>query len=266
MITVQDISAALRSQGVESTDTVFVHSGLQRCLRVEGSTREQKLARIVGGLSAAVSEGILIFPTFTYSFCREEIFDVAQSPSTVGVLSEHFRRLPGVRRSTDPLFSVAIRGEVPSAWERPLFEPGDKDCFGEQSVFAMLREVDAKFVFFGVPATTCTFVHHIEQRQGVPYRYLKDFPGVVRAEGQMTSVVARYYVRDLDDDVETFLVPLVEDLRGAGLVREMTFDRGPYVCVASARDVESVAVGGMAEHRSYLLCRGHPHLAALHPV
>ncbi len=42
-----------------------------------GRTREEKLDTIVAGLSGAVSEGALIVPTFTYSFCRGEKFDVA---------------------------------------------------------------------------------------------------------------------------------------------------------------------------------------------
>lgn len=266
MISAQDITAALRRLGVRPTDTVFMHSGLRRCLRVAGPTREAKLETIGDGVSGAVSEGVLIVPTFTYSFCRSEMYDIADSPSTVGVFSEHFRQLPGVRRTADPLFSVAVRGAVPAAWERPLFEVGDKDVFGEESVFAMLRHVDAKFVFFGVPATTCTFVHHVEQRNAVPYRYMKDFAGMVRAGGRLTPVTARFYVRDLDDDVETFLIPLVEDLRSAGTTREMTFERGPSICVVPARAVESAAERGLAADPSYLLTRGHPHLAELHPV
>lgn len=31
-------------------------------------------------------------PTFTYSFCKNEIYDKLNSKSTVGVLTEYFRK------------------------------------------------------------------------------------------------------------------------------------------------------------------------------
>src|SRR5206468_7558871 len=115
----------------------------------------------------------------SYSFCNGEPFDIRESPSTVGALSERFRMLPEVRRTADPIFSTAVMGRVPPEWERPLFAVGDRDCFGEESVFAYLRRSSAKLAFFGVGFEFCTFVHHVEQLLGVPYRYMKDFSGTV---------------------------------------------------------------------------------------
>jgi aminoglycoside 3-N-acetyltransferase len=264
VITARDLTTALRRLGVAQTDTVFVHSDVRRCLRMEGTTRAQKLATIVRGLGDSVADGALVLPTFTYSLCRGEVFDLRRSPSRVGVLSEHFRSLPGVRRTADPIFSTAVRGRVPAVWEARLFEVGDKDCFGPHSMFGYLLHADAKLLFFGIAPTACTFIHHVEQCEHVSYRYFKEFSGLVASDAGIAPVTARYYVRDLDSDVETFLVPLVDALRADGRLADMRIARGPRVWLTSARAVAAAAAEGLRENDSYLLERGHPELAHLH--
>ncbi len=196
-------------------------------------------------------------PTFTYSFCSDEPFDIAQTPSAVGVLTEYFRRLPGVRRTNDPIFSSAVRGAVPSEWEKRLFAISDVDCFGERSIFSYLREVNASFVFFGVELDACTFIHYVEQRHGVDYRYKKDFCGVVEDGGRRTAVRASYFVRPLDGSVEVFLRPLEDSLLAAGLARTITLPDGPQLLVTDARSIEALAVAQMQDNPRFLLRNGH---------
>ncbi len=262
MIAAGDITRALADLGVGPRDTLFVHSGLKGALRLAGSTREEKLATLAGGLRDSVPDGLLILPAFTYSFTGEgEPFDVATSPSTVGVLSEYFRTLPGVRRTADPLFSCGVLGELPEPWAQRMYGVGDVDVFGERSVFAMLAELDAKILFIGVDFEFCTYVFYVEQRLGVPYRYFKDFHGTVVDGGVSTAVTARYYVRDLDSDVVNTFTPLARDLLAAGDARRARLDRGPELFVTGARAVSAAVARGMAANPDYLLRRGHPDAA-----
>jgi aminoglycoside 3-N-acetyltransferase len=258
MITSADITAALHDLGVAPADTLFVHSDVRRCLRVAGSSRKQKLDTIIQGLADAVPDGTLIMPTFSYSLCRREIFDIARTPSTVGVLTEYFRRQPDVRRTADPIFSTAVLGPVPAAWEADLFDVGDKDCFGERSVFAYLREVDAVQVCLGTAA--CTFVHHVEQREQVPYRYFKDFRGVVAKGKAVSLVTARYFVRPLEEAFNANLYPLLDRLEERGLGRSTLLDRGPTLSAARSSAVEATAIEAMRENPDFLIQRGHPDL------
>ena len=55
-------------------------------------------------------KGTIVIPTFTYSATKGKPFIVEETPSTVGDLTEFFRKQPGVLRSCDPIFSVAVRG------------------------------------------------------------------------------------------------------------------------------------------------------------
>ncbi len=258
MIDAADIAGALADLGVGPRDTLFVHSGLKGALRLAGATREEKLATLAGGLRDGVPDGLLILPAFTYSFTGEsEPFDLATSPSTVGVLSEYFRTLPGVRRTADPLFSCGVLGELPEPWARRLYSVGDVDCFGEHSIFAMLAELDAKILFIGVDFEFCTYVFRVEQELRVPYRYFKDFQGTVVDGGEAAVVTARYYVRDLDSDVVNTFTPLARDLLAAGDAGSARLDRGPELFVTGARAVSAAARRGIATNPDYLLRRGH---------
>jgi aminoglycoside 3-N-acetyltransferase len=258
LITAAEITNALADLGVARDDAILVHSGLRGALRVEGASAADKADTVIDALSAAVPAGILAMPTFTYSFTRGEDFDLDESPSIVGALGERFRRRAGVSRTADPLFSVALSGSVPYGWEEPLFAVGDKDCFGDESVFALLREARGKVVFFGVGFEFCTFVHHVEQRLDVPYRFPKPFHGRVhsRSEGSR-EVTATYFVRPLDEDVEPFLDPLADALLAIGGARGAVLGDGLDLLVADTDAIASTIARRLEENPDFLLTRGH---------
>jgi aminoglycoside 3-N-acetyltransferase len=257
VITSADIAAALRDAGIAPGDMVYAHSGMQSAIRAEGSSREKKMDTVLGGFEAAVEEGVLMLPTFTYSYCRGEDFDVAGSPSTVGMLTERFRHRPGVRRTPEPIFSTAVLGELPPTWEDRLFRVGDVDCFGPDSVFAHLYEVDAKLLFFGVGFEFATYVYLVEERRQVPYRYMKAFTGSVIRDGRATPTTAEYFVRHLDQDVENDFGPLAAELLDRGAAVETRIPKGPRILVAGARAVHDVASECLDANPDFLLTRGH---------
>jgi aminoglycoside 3-N-acetyltransferase len=256
-IAAEEFAAALEACGAGARDAVFLHSDVRRCGRAEGRAPREKLDTVLHGLAAAVPDGVLVLPTFTYSFTRGEPFDVEESPSTVGGLGERFRALPGVRRTPEPIFSTALRGELEAPWEERLMAVGDKDCFGPESVFAWLVERDGLIAFLDVPFQACTFVHHVEQRLEVPYRYRKVFAGEVRAGAERRHVRAHYLVRHLDQDVVTDAMPLWGELVKEGVTRSAQIPGGPGLDAVRARAVLEVAGRRMAENPDFLLERGH---------
>lgn len=257
MITSGEIAAALGDLGVRPGGTVFLHSGLAGAARVAGSSAAEKLATVIDGCLTAVGSGTLIVPTFTYSFTRDEEFETEVTHSAVGALGEHFRTMPGVRRTADPIFSCAVHGPLPPEWERALLEPGDTDCFGPRSVFAYLLEADATLVFFGVGFDYCTFVYHVEQRLGVPYRYFKDFSGTIRQGGRSIEAKASYYVRELTPETECCFGPLWSALLAAGAGREASLPRGPKILAVPASAIEPEAARQLAANPDFLIRRGH---------
>ena len=257
MIRAQDISAALSDLCVAGDDVLFVHSGLRDSLRVAGDTARQKMATVLEGLRGAVPSGTLMMPTFTYSFCRGEPFDVDRSPSTVGVLTELFRRQPGVRRTAEPLYSVAIEGRLRPESEERLFGVCDRECFGSHSIFAYLEEVDAKLLFYGVDLNACTYVHRVEQIGAVPYRFMKAFPGIVRHEETETRVTANYFVRELRTGTEVHLAPLSDRLLAQGVARAVQLPDGPSLLVVDVRSLAARAAKELATNPFFLVRDGH---------
>jgi aminoglycoside 3-N-acetyltransferase len=243
------IAGAVAEAGARRDDTLWVHSGLQRSGRVAGATRDEKLDTIIEGLGAQAAA--LWMPTFTYSFTRGEDYEPAVTPSTVGLLTEHFRA--GARRTADPIFSAAVRGDAPEH----LFAIRDQVCFGPESVFAHLAEADALLVFFDVSFELCTFIHYVEQTLGVAYRYLKPFTGHVVTATARTPVEARFFVRRLEEDVVTSLMPLWDSLVAAGLARTASIPRGPTVRAVRARAVAAHAAERLRAQPDFLLERGH---------
>lgn len=64
-----------------------------------------------------------------------------------------------------------------------------------------------------------TFVHHVEQMEGVDYRYIKEFSGEVTDENGHTTTDTFYMlVRDLDKGVITEVNPMGALLEKLGVV------------------------------------------------
>ena len=105
-----DLLDALRELGIRRGDTICVHSQIYS-LGKAGMLRNDYLNMILKVLKEAVGEnGTIIMPAFSYSFCDKQIFDVQESKSTVGILTEFFRNSEGVSRTVHPIFSFSVWG------------------------------------------------------------------------------------------------------------------------------------------------------------
>lgn len=229
-ITEQNFLNALRHIGVREGDTIFVHSDIKVFGKVATGDKTALLHALVSALQDSVGrEGTVVMPTFSYSFCKNEVYDKRFARSTVGALTNFFRTEEGVQRSLHPLFSVAARGKHADDFMRI-----GKDSFGENTVFERLRELDAKIVFLGVmPSASCTFLHHIEQMHHVPYRFMKKFEGsIVDGETKYRDVYT-YFVRPLDGTVEPDYGIIDPHLRNSGLLQEIEVGQGSIMCVSA---------------------------------
>ena len=94
-ITQQDVVDALIQVGLKEGDLVLIHSDVSSFGKL-GEVRDRQLflQLILDAFFEVIGlEGTLIVPTFTYSFCKKEVFEALKTPSTVGIFSE-FIRIP----------------------------------------------------------------------------------------------------------------------------------------------------------------------------
>ncbi|BCX79027.1 AAC(3) family N-acetyltransferase [Campylobacter sp. 19-13652] len=226
-----DVLAALRRLGVKQGDTICVHSELISfgALLVK---KEKFLSQIVGALKSAVGEsGTIIIPTFTYSFCKNEPYDMLNSRSTVGVLGEYFRKLSGVSRTRDPIFSFAVSGA-----KKEMFLMPSKTCLGKGSVYDVLAQVGGKILILGTMEKGFTFTHYVEEEAGVSYRFYKEFKGEIIDEARRVGVWSvLYYVRHLDRPSEADLNKQIELLKQSDNFLVENVGNAPIVLIDAAR-------------------------------
>lgn len=179
---------ALSSVGVKTGQLILCHSSLMGLGRMENGAR---------GVAACFMDllgrsGTLIVPTFTYSAFANEVFDVAETKSTVGELGDAVRMLDGAVRSEDPNFSHAGLG--PAA--RDLLDWQEEPSIGPGSFYSHFSTLGGYVVLLGVDFRALPFFMHMERVLDLPYRYDKRFNGKVRNNGAVRDVVAIHAVRD----------------------------------------------------------------------
>ena len=179
-VTKNDIKNTLTNVGVQKGDFIMVHSDIKSFGRLATSDRDFLLQTLIDAVKESGGNGgTIIMPTFTYNFFKNKPYDIKNSKSVVGALTEYFRNQKDVSRTLHPTHCVAIWGRH----KNELLNIG-KGTFDKDSIFGKLHKMNCKFVFFGAPFRICTFIHYIENMHKVPYRYIKKFRGKIIADGK----------------------------------------------------------------------------------
>jgi aminopeptidase-like protein/aminoglycoside N3'-acetyltransferase len=230
---------ALRDVGLATGNTAYVHVNLGALGPPAGSASAPELnGMLLSALEEVVgTAGTILVPTYTFSFCRQEPFDVQKTPTAGGDWSpsadflEFFRTRPGTIRSRDPIHSVAGRGPGAGALLRDVAPT----CFGPGSVHERLLEARGKIVLIGLPLEEATFRHHVEEVVGLPARFRKLFTGVIRDGGVERKQGWLYFVRALADACYPDGRRLEARARETGICRASRIGRGEVLGV-SCRD------------------------------
>lgn len=239
----QDVAAHFRKCGVVEGDTIFLHSDALGTIDLLGETFTQKADTLFDGiLDLLGSKGTLVLPTFTYSASKGDIFNVLESRSEVGLLTEYFRKRPGVKRSSNPLFSVAAIGYNAIDFELSSVD----DCFGEHSCFDILYNHNGWIFTLGCSFDRVTFIHYVDQKFGVDHRFLKFFTANVIKDDTLTSFQIRYLVRDLSRKTSTKLDSLKNRLINTEKLQITEFGR-PLLIGVRAQDFFQYALDMIKE-------------------
>ena len=218
-----ELLESLRRIGIEPGDAVLVHSGMSGFGGFRGTVPEiiQTFEKAVG------PSGTLLMPTLSMAgsaidFAKSNrVFDPRTTASQVGLLTEVFRRSPGVVRSVHPTHSVAVWGADKDWWIRGNLS-ADTPC-GRGTPFAKLLERDGKVVLAGVPITALTYFHSAEEmlEPRMPFSQFttERYTMRCRVDGQIVESAA---MRLFDPEVSRRrqLAPLEMELRKAGRWQE----------------------------------------------
>ncbi len=144
-------------------------------------------------------EGTLLFPVFTWSFCKGTPYDVKTTQGEVGALGNWvLNRREDFVRTAHPLYSFMVWGRG----AKELAAMTNRTAWGEDSPFAYLHSHYGKNLIINVSlGGSFTFLHYVEESIHVPHRYYKDFHGsYVNPDASTEERTYTMFVRDLDID------------------------------------------------------------------
>ena len=125
--TFDQLVAALRQVGVQAGDIIFTHVdlaalGMPELTNANLPSRNRRalgeaICRLIyTAVTHVIGEGgTWLVPTYSYSFGKQQLYDPATTPSSVGTFTEWFRQQPDVMRSDDGGDSWReVSGNLPS--------------------------------------------------------------------------------------------------------------------------------------------------------
>lgn len=178
------MAAQLKVLGIDSGDTVLIHSSLKSLGEpVSPDKVIEALIRAVG------SDGTVVFPALSYLYCNKNnrFFDYYSTPSNVGAIPEYFRtKVKGVIRSLNPTHSCCALGK-----NADYVTSGhilDTTPCGANSPFRRVRELGGKVLFLGCGMRPNTSMHAVEEL------YVPDYLFGDTYEYQMTDREGNLFV------------------------------------------------------------------------
>lgn len=166
IVSKEDIANALYEVGVRPSDMVLIHSSLKSF----GHVRDGALGVIQAAKEAVTDKGTVVFPTLVQRDFENAYrnWDIHNTPSDVGLVTETFRLLPDSVRSDQATHSVAAWGKQASdlTGEHSSYGPrmgvfGDY-CFSYSSPWQKMYHAKARIVFMGINMVYNTFKHFVE--------------------------------------------------------------------------------------------------------
>jgi aminoglycoside 3-N-acetyltransferase len=217
-LTDSEFAELLRNLGFTPGAMVMVHSAFSLVKRRIPDMKPERLIKQMQELLG--SEGTLLMPTFAFRGRQSHYveththFDVQNTPSSVGVLTEVFRKMPGVIRSYHPTHSVA-------GWGRHAKDIlSTHHCgttFGVTSPFYRLREYDGLVVGLGRRYRYAFTITHVPEELNwrsreiafdprprrmvvvddgveIPYEFQVLIPGLPREYERISRVMRRHNI------------------------------------------------------------------------
>ncbi|HAY33192.1 MAG TPA: AAC(3) family N-acetyltransferase [Ignavibacteria bacterium] len=237
--------------GIEKGDTILLHSSLSGFLKYLKSINKVVTPQEIldSFIEAIGTDGTLILPVFNFSFTKGETFDIRNTKSETGLLSETARLNKNFIRTGHPMFSFAVTGKL----KEEFGGINNRSAFGSDSPFAKLTEHNGKIAALDIPGELSnTYVHYAEECELAPHRFFKNFKGkYIDAEGKESTREYAVYSRKLEMGVKTDVKPLEDYLWSKGLYSGSRPGEGTRLHVIRAKTLFEEVSKIIREGRSY---------------
>lgn len=175
VFTEEQLVEQLISVGISEGDDIMVHCAMSKIGYLEHgpSTLVNAFLKVIG------PKGNLLMPSspvdkLQLDYIREnKTFDVLHTPSKMGAVSEYFRKMKGVERSTNATEPVCVFG--PKAKEYCKDHFGKETPYSKSSPWHKLMENNGKIIYIGVTLINAgTHLHVLEDLTDFKYPVYAD--------------------------------------------------------------------------------------------
>jgi len=252
---IQTLVNEWKESGVQEGDVLLVHSNIARLFKryLKLGVRLTSQDILESFLGAVGPTGTLLVPLFNFDFANNMPFDIKNTPSHMGALTEAARMHPLAVRTAHPIYSFSVIGFRSNEFKQVDNFSG----YGSDSPFAMLREMNGRIAVLDLPdQSSMTFYHYVEEMHEVNYRYHKRFTG--RYTDALENVELKTYglfVRNIDAGVLTHVNPAGRLMWKQGLYSGFKPNEGCGLRTIAAQQmyefVSDVIVSGSAKNILY---------------
>lgn len=215
MLSKKDLLDGFGQLNLKEGETIIVHTSYKSLGGVEGGadTVIDVMCELVG------KTGTVLFPAFNFqSWTETHYFDVMESPSKMGMITEIARLRPNALRTPHPIYSFSALGSRAKEFSKTE----DVEAYGPNSAFALFHKINGTIVSIGLDFNSTFSMHHyIEYNVGCNYRRVKEFSGIYVGYDRKPQIkMYSMFVRN-DERVKTYINPGMNELLAAGVIKEV---------------------------------------------
>ena len=186
----KDLNSLFGKLNVKKNDNIFLH--LNSCGLINYRNKKKSFKVFFDKIINKIGkDGTLIIPTYNYDFTKNKIFNSDLYNSQVGEMTNFFMKKYKCYRTKNPVFSHAVYGNL-----QVLFKSANnKEAFsGKNNFFSMIMKKKFKIFGFCTNVNNITFIHYIEKKLNVTYRFDKNFYSKIIENGKLKKFKYKYFV------------------------------------------------------------------------
>ena len=195
---------AFKKVKIAKEDSIFLTTGLGMLGSPETNKKNYMLVSskwiFTNLLKIIGKKGNIFVPTYSYTFGKKyKVYDPKTTKADIGYFPNFFLKQKQVVRSNDPMMSIA--GYGPDA-KRILYNISD-NSFGKNCALERLLKIkNLKCCHVGLGYNWIPFMHYLDWKNKVPFRFDKTFYGYIKKNKVKKKVKWIYSARLLRE--ETF--------------------------------------------------------------
>jgi aminoglycoside 3-N-acetyltransferase len=153
---------------INENDTVFISADLKNiAYALKSKNKIVQIDQFIDNFKLILKNGTIVIPAYTDNLKNLGTFNYLKDKPTTGSISNKVFKRKDFTRSKDPLHSVFAWGK----YTDQILDLNDKSTFGKNSIYSLLHQQNAKFIFIDVHIeNSFTFVHYVEEHLAVNYR------------------------------------------------------------------------------------------------